>query len=149
MHAHGCTWRYDLNAKKSGVLVYCETPFAHKRNACDQIFKLGQSKVAERIEYEHVGIRAHIFQDNACGIEECSTKAKRSLNAVFGLGIRRNGLNMQTCSIISWSIVIPIALYGCELMRLNDTSYKLLEDFQHSAAWTARSEVLFKTPKHI
>ena len=84
--------------------MYCETPFAHKRNARDRIFKLGQSKVAERIEYEYVGIRAHIFQDNASGIEECSTKAERSLNAASGLGIRRNGLNMLTCSIVFWSI---------------------------------------------
>ena len=64
------------------------------------------------MQYDHVGIRAHIFQDNTSGIEECSPKAKRSLNAVSGLGIRRNGLNMLTCSVIFWSIVVPVALYS-------------------------------------
>ena len=48
VHDHGCTWRYELNAKKSGVLVYGETRREHDRNSIDRIFKLGPNKVKER-----------------------------------------------------------------------------------------------------
>ena len=36
---------------------------------------------------------------------------------------------MATCYIIFWSIVVPVALYGCEVWHLND-SLRELEEFQ-------------------
>ena len=35
--------------------------------------------------------------------------------SISGIGIRRKGLNMATCSVIFWSVIAPIATYGCEL----------------------------------
>ena len=86
MQTHGCTWCYDSNDKKSGVLAIGETPFANKPNAENRIFKPGQLRVAEHIEYDHVGIKAYIFQNNVSGNEERLIKCKRSVNAVSGLG---------------------------------------------------------------
>ena len=33
VYNHGCTWRYQLNAKKSGVLVYGESRIVHEPEA--------------------------------------------------------------------------------------------------------------------
>ena len=38
---------------------------------------------------------------------------------------------MATCNIVFWSIVIPVALYGCEVWRMNDDSITELENFQN------------------
>ena len=54
VHSHGCTWRYELNAKKSGVLVYGESIAEHERNSLERVFKLGPDKVKERNFYEIV-----------------------------------------------------------------------------------------------
>ena len=102
----------------------------HQRNAPHRRFNLGPATVREVVEYDHVGVKTSIFSDNCSGIDERISKARRALNAISGLGIRKNGLNIATCNIIFWSIVVPIATFGCELWRLNDHSINSLETFQ-------------------
>ena len=128
--AHGRTWRYNFNAKKSRILVYGEDKRENTRNAALRTFKSGDDIVTECETYDHVGIRAIIFGDDVSGLEERISKAKRSLNAISWLGIRRCGLTMQTCNFIFWSIIVPIATYGCELLILTDDHVNLLEEFQ-------------------
>ena len=41
---------------------------------------------------------------------------------------------MATCNVIFWSLVIPVALHGCEIWRLNGNAIALLETFQLYAA---------------
>ena len=130
VYDHGCTWRYDFNARKSGVLVYGENLRTHQRNSAMRNFKLGPDKVREMVEYDHVGIKTSIFSDNCSGIDERIGKARRALNAISGLGIRKNGLNISTCNIIFWTIVIPIATFGCELWRITADSINSLDAFQ-------------------
>ena len=42
IHAHGCTWRYDLNVEKSGVLVFGEREY--KVNCSEIVFHLGNDR---------------------------------------------------------------------------------------------------------
>ena len=130
VYNHGCTWRYDFNARKSGVLVFGENRRTHERNAPNRIFKLGPARVKEVTEYDHVGVKTSIFHECLTGIEERVGKARRALNAITGLGIRRNGINIATCNCMFWTIIVPIATYGCELWHLNGDSIKILETFQ-------------------
>ena len=130
VHRHGCTWRYEFNAKKSGVLVYGEGINEHKQNAPNRAFRLGTAKVLEREHYDHVGIRAVISDDDISGIEERLSKARRTFNAVAGIGIRSSSLTMATCNVIFWTIVVPATLYGSELWILNAKSTALIEAFQ-------------------
>ena len=81
--------------------------------------------------YEHVGISVCIYPHDTSGITNRLTKARRTFNALTGLGIRRSGPTMATCNIIFWSIIVPVALYGCEVWRLNDDSISELENFQN------------------
>ena len=46
--AHGFTWRYDFNAKKSGILVYSENIAESNQNALIRTFRLGNDKILER-----------------------------------------------------------------------------------------------------
>ena len=130
VYQHGCTWRYEFNAKKSGVLVYGESRTEHIRNARNRAFRLGPAKVNERENYDHVGIRAIISDDDISGIEERLSKARRTFNAVASIGIRSNGLTMATCNIIFWTIVVPTALSGSEIWILNAKSISIIESFQ-------------------
>ena len=57
VYSHGCAWGYELNAKKSGVLVFGESLRDHMINAVELQFLLGPKQVKERLVYDHVGIR--------------------------------------------------------------------------------------------
>ena len=130
VYRHGCTLRYEFNAKKSGVLVYGEDRKEHKHNVQHRAFRLGPAKVSERENYDHVGIRAIISDDDVSGIEERLSKARRTFNAVSGIGIRSNGLTMATCNVIFWTIVVPAALYGSEIWIMNAKAIAIIEAFQ-------------------
>ena len=130
VYAHGRTWRYYFNAKKSGVLVFGESRREHGSNSKHRLFTLGPERVRERVTYEHVGINVSIFSDDTSDVTARLAKARRTFNALTGLGIRKCGLTMATCNIIFWSIVVTVALYGCEVWRLNDGSVRELEEFQ-------------------
>ena len=111
-------------------MVYGETPAYGKYNAVRHVFKLGLDRVNERSSYAHVGVSACLFEDDMTGIQGRLAKARRALNAISGMGIRRNGLSVATCCLIFWVIVAPIALFGCEMLVLNDRSIRLIKEFQ-------------------
>ena len=132
VHSYGCKWRFNFNAKKSAILVYGET----KRENCEarkfRMFKMGSEKVNERLEYDHVGVKACTLNDNERVAEKIS-KGRRVLNATSGLGIRKNGLSMRTCNLIFWTIVIPTLTFGCEIWLLSDRDIEKIQNFQKFA----------------
>ena len=134
VYQHGCTWRYEFNARKSAVLVYGEDYPRDRGAAIMREFCLGEAKVKQRLSYDHIGIRTSVDEDEVSRIEERLAKARTTLNTATGLGIRKYGLTMATCNVIFWSLVTPTALYGCEIWRLNGNAVALLETFQHYAA---------------
>ena len=111
VYAHGHNWRYDFNAKKSGILVFGNTQREHDNNSVNRVFTLGPYRVGVRAVYEHVGISVGIYSHDTSGITNCLTKA--------------------TCNNIFWSILVPVAIYGCELWHLNDDGISELESFQN------------------
>ena len=96
-------------------------------------FRLGPDRVLEKVNYDHVGIRAKIFEDDVSRVEERLSKARRTLNMISGVGVRKNGLTMATCNVMFWTIIIPSALYGSEIWILNEKSIALIDAFQQYA----------------
>ena len=133
VHNYGCKWRFNFNAKKSAILVYGET----KRENCEarkfRMFKLGDEKVNERLEYDHGGIKACTLTNDNGRVSEKISKGRRVLNATSGLGIRKNGLSMKTCNLIFWTIVIPTLTFGCEIWLLSDSDIENIQNFQKFA----------------
>ena len=128
---HGRTWRYDFNAKKSGVLIFDNDITHNRRLPPVAPFHLGEERVPIESNYDHVGVKLCTNANDCSEIEERLAKARRALNAVAGIGIRKNGLNIASCSIIFWTIIVPIATFGAELWILNNKSVKVLENFQN------------------
>ena len=126
-------WRFEFNAGKSAIMVYGEDRKTFERNSTNRIFKLGKDRIKERAEYDHVGIKACLFHEGNNRLEEKISKGRRALNATAGLGIRHNGLNIGTCNLIFWVIVIPIITFGCEIWQLTDSDLDKLQAFQRYA----------------
>ena len=126
-------WRFDFNAGKSAIMVYGENSRENARNASNRVFKLGQGRIKERDEYDHVGVKACLNLEGNSRVDEKISKGRRTLNATAGLGIRRNGLNMATCNLIFWVIVMPIITFGSEIWQLTDGDIAKLQAFQRHA----------------
>ena len=126
-------WRFDFNADKSAIMVYGEKPKDNVKNALDRVFKLGNGRIKERREYDHVGVKACLYQDGNSRVEEKISKGRRTLNATAGLGIRQNGLNISTCNLIFWVIIMPIITFGSEIWMLTNDDIDKLQAFQRYA----------------
>ena len=126
-------WRFDFNAGKSAIMTYGEERKANGKNAIDRVFKLGSERIKERAEYDHVGVKACLFQDGNNRVDEKISKGRRTLNATAGLGIRQNRLNIGTCNLIFWVIVMPTVTFGCEIWILSDDDVEKLQAFQRYA----------------
>ena len=74
-----------------------------------------------------------LFIDNTSRIEEKISKGRKTLNASTGLGIRKNGLNMGTCNIVFWQVVVPTITFGSEVWVSSETDDELLLNFQRYA----------------
>ena len=57
-YAHSCKWRYRFNARKSAVLVYGESLSDQKKFQVSRQYKIGEDRVYERLDYDHVGVKA-------------------------------------------------------------------------------------------
>ena len=147
VYHHGCTWRYCLNAKKSGIMVFGENSLTNRHNSKIRNFKLGTDRVREKLTYDYVGITSCLYEYNAEGVTGRIEKARKALNAITGLGIRSNGLTASTCSIIFWVVIAPIALFGSEMWVLSDKSARIIEEFQNFAG--KRVQRLFNKSPNI
>ena len=63
-------------------------------------------------------------------LNEKIRKGRKALNAAAGLGLRPGGLTIKGCSIIFWSMTIPIVTFSSELWVLNDDDISTIECFQ-------------------
>ena len=50
------------------------------------------------------------------------------------VGIRKGGLNLSTCNIIFWTVVVPTLIFGCETWVLKNKDCQMLSAFQRYAA---------------
>ena len=134
VYSHGRKWRYSFNAAKSAVLVYDETTAERRHGSSWRVFKLGHDRVKERLYYDHVGIKSCVKGDTSVRTEEKVSKARKCLNMSTSIGIRRGGVNMNTCNVIYWSVVLPTLSFGCEAWFIKQKDLDILMAFQRYAA---------------
>ena len=130
---YGNRWRFRFNASKSAVMVFGEEKKQYNINKEHRVFRLGQERVKEKETYDHVGVKICLFDDNTTRVEEKISKGRKTLNASTGLGIRKNGLNMGTCNIIFWQVVVPTVTFGSEVWVSSEKDDELLLAFQRYA----------------
>ena len=134
VEGHGRTWRYSFNAKKSAVMVFGESNIETTIGSQNRMFKLGCDRVKETLYYDHVGIKICLKGDFHVRTSEKVKKARTALNMATCMGVRKGGLNLATCCIIFWTVVIPTLCFGCELWTLKQKDIEILQGFQRYAA---------------
>ena len=130
VYQHSTKWRYKFNPKKSAVLVYGESEIENRNYSRYRVFKLGNEQIKERNSYDHLGLRNSRNGDNSERLNEKIRKGRKALNAASGLGLKPGGLTIKACSIIFWSMTIPIVTFSSELWVIKDEDVNNIECFQ-------------------
>ena len=130
VYGHSCKWRYFFNPKKSSVLVFGESEREHRRNTQYRYYKLGNDRIKEEVDYDHLGLKNNCMGQNITRIKELKRKA---LNAASGLGLKSRGLTIKACGKLFWAMVVPIMTFASELWVLSDEDIRLIEEFQRYA----------------
>ena len=134
VHTHSCLWRYSFNAKKSAILIFGESLKERRIGTANRVFKLGPERVKERLYYDHVGVKTCVKGDTFIRTEEKAKKARTVLNMSTSLGIKKGGLNLSTCNMIFWTVVVPTLLFGCEVWVIKNKDIDIIQAFQRYAA---------------
>ena len=129
-HTHSCKWRYKFNARKSAVLVYGESKSETAKYSILRQYSIGGDRVFEKHSYDHVGIKSCIGDSFLERTVEKVKKGRRAFFPSLSLGIKRKGLNMNTCNLLFWSVIVPITIFGSELWVLQDSDLHELDLFQ-------------------
>lgn len=85
---------------------------------------MGNSYIQEETQYKHLGIYCNKYMSIDENVKSAVSKLKGTLLSLTNCGIYEGGLNPLTSKHIYRSIVLPKALYGCELW--NNLSHKHL-----------------------
>ena len=111
-------------------MVYGEKKHELRRNAKFRNFTMGNKKVKEREEYNHVGVKNCLFGNSFARTEDRISWGRRAFNWILSIGIKTKGVSTAVCYIIFWSIIAPIIIYGSELWILGPEEVELLSKFQ-------------------
>ena len=127
VYLYTCKWRFSISIDKSSIVV-----FPNKRSDTSVGVLLGNDFLQQSDYAIHLGIRQDSNLKLANRITERCQKAKNSFFAMAGLGLRPLGLNPLTSVSLYRKIVIPTALYGCELWNnMNKSDLDTVNRLQH------------------
>ena len=107
VYNYSCRWRFYYNAKKSAIMTYGENKREASKNAKYRNFQLGSEKVKEGLEYDHVGIKNCLFNNSTPRTEDRISRGRRAFNAISSIGIKKNGVCINVCTNVFWSIIMP------------------------------------------
>ena len=74
-------------------------------------------------------VSKQLFNNTVPRTEERNSKCRRAFNSIAAIGLQKKGVNMTACSILYWSIIVPIVTYGCEVWVLSSEETSELRKF--------------------
>ena len=108
----GLKFRYQYNASKSAVLVINEKSDEFKSTT--RTWSLGDSMIADKESYKHLGITLNNYLNRSINVEECCQKIRSNFLSLAHCGLFGDGLHPLSAKKLYRSIALPKALYGCE-----------------------------------
>ena len=94
-------------------IVFNESPLDYRIG--NRIWLIGDANVEEDIMYKHLEIYLNKYLSIDDNIKETASKLKRTFLSLVNSGIHEGVLTQSHPNIFINSVVLPKALYGCEL----------------------------------
>ena len=146
---HSDKWRYEFQPPKCTIVVYNESPLDYRISK--RIWNMGDARLEEDVLYKHLGVclNKYLYIDD--NVKEAANKLKGTLLSLTNSGIHDGGLNPLTSKRIYKAVVIPKALYGCELwnsllpkhMEILEKAHRFCVRFIQSLPRSTSTDVAF------
>ena len=113
---HYCRlWKLDVNSQKTKVVV-----FGNKRPATKNGYTFGREEIEIVSEYTYLGVLLKANGDIKKNISVLKNVASRAMYALLKKS-RKLGLDIDVQLKLFDSVVMPVALYGCEIWGFSST----------------------------
>ena len=123
---YGNKWRFEHGIIKCLVVVFNELKRAFLQS--NRQWPFGNSYIEEGTQYKHLGVICDKNMSIDANIKEACTKIRGTFLSLVNCGIYEDGLNPLTARRIYNAVVLPKALYACELWsNLHSTHLVSLE----------------------
>jgi hypothetical protein len=134
VNSYAQRWRLTYNASKSHVLEFF--PTKDRTRARTSEYKLGDTvvEVCENVIY--AGTVISTVHQTKTAVNRMCKKSRQSMCALHDLGISGNGMNPLSSTKIWLRVILPSALYGCEV--IGNISVTLLEKLERVQRLFAR-----------
>jgi hypothetical protein len=117
VHQYACTWRLSYNAQKSSILLFR----GGQRMNTDCSFKLHDVILPVKSETIYAGCILNTDKPAVRTTRACS-KARRTIASLRDVGLKAGGLSPMCCVKIWRRVILPSAIYNCELWQNMQTS---------------------------
>lgn len=146
-YAYACKWRFIYSDAKSRVVVFNETPMQYRRSS--RQWQLGLGALPEVTEYVHLGCRISKFMGIKDTVKTAAQKMRGTMFATLHCDMDGDAFNPLTLVKIYKAVVLPRALYGCELwhslsaanLKILDVAHKLCARVIQNLPPRSRSDV--------
>ena len=112
-HNYACKLRYEYNPSKCGIIVFKETK--REQVNYNRMWRSGPCELLETNSYVHLGIEYSRSMSTEVNVTNACCKLRGTLLGLVYSGIHEDGLHPTTSLKMYNCIVVPKALYGCEL----------------------------------
>ena len=120
-------WRYEINAQKSSILVFGESPTSRQQNRSVRKWLVHNSIIPECDVQRHLGVVRSVHPSSVLRTVEHCSAGRSTFFALNTVGFRFGCLHPTTSYRFYSSVCIPILLYGCELWSLTGCEITILE----------------------
>jgi hypothetical protein len=130
-----CRWRFLIHPAKTKVLVFNESAHHREQNKQSRVWNVGPDRATEVNSHPHCGITLTTASSTIQRTKDACRKGRGVMLSLCNSVIQDQHLNPIICLKLYKSIVLPSALFGCELWNdLTETEKLMLERLQHFCA---------------
>ena len=117
-NTYSSMWRFEYNPSKCNVVSFNSSP---KEQNTDWL--LGHDSIPVADVYKHLGIELDKYISMTEAVTEACRKLKSTFFSITKSGLSPCGLNPLTFVTVYKTVVLPKALYGCELWNTLSTAH--------------------------
>ena len=121
------TWRYNLNASKSSILVIGESKRSRTQNRQTRSWHVCGDPIPEKDTQHHLGILRSVSPSTAQRTSERCSAGRSTFFGLNAIGSRFGSLHPVTILRLYKTYSLPVLLYGCELWSITQTEILMLE----------------------
>ena len=110
---YGHKWRFKHGIMKCLVLVFNELKRAYQQS--NRQWPFGNVCIEEGTQYKHLGVVCDKNMSIDVSVKDACNKLRSTFLSLVNCGIYEDGLNPLSVRRIYNAVVLPKALYGCEL----------------------------------